>query len=408
MTDGPDKPDLLPADDPAHEEHATKLRLAEETESYYQDKRRELNLDGTDRLARYLAESGGLGPFFHRDILYAQKDFHRILTAIAKGREWSIVSGLNPSGPLHLGHKAMLDVLLWFQRTYNARIYIPLTNDESYVVNKVGSLRESLHNAHELVIPSIIALGFDPERTHIFVHSEYRDFHNLAMFLSKSTTYNTVRSLFGWQGSENPGQVFFMGALQMASIIMPQLPEFGGPQPVLVPVGIDQHPYIALSRDVAKRLDLVPPSEMIWKFLHGLKGPESKMSSSDPDTVIFLTDDPKDAARKIKRAYTGGLSSAAAHRALGGVPEVCAVFSLLTFNFLTNDEWDQYYEGYKAGRVMSSEIKNLAIERVTAFLNEHREKREEARKRTEEFILRTPIRSVLELDRIPGLGTKGK
>lgn len=387
----------------AREEHEAKLDLARATSAYYEDKRRELNLEGTERLGRYLEESGR---FLHRGILYAHKDFDRILTAMAQGGQWSIVSGLNPSGALHLGHKAMLDVLLWFQKTYGARVYIPITNDESYVVGKVSSLRESLYNAYELVIPSILALGFDPERTRILVHSESRDLYNLAIHLSRSISYNTVRRLFGWSGSENPGQVFFMGALQVASIIMPQLPEFGGPQPVLVPVGIDQHPYISLARDLANRLDLVPPSEMIWKFLHGLKGPESKMSSSDPDSVIFLTDEPEDAARKIKRAYTGGLSSAAAHRALGGVPEVCSVFSLLTFNFLTNAEWDELYAGYKSGRVMSSEVKKLATERVVAFLEEHKRKREEARGRLEEFILDTPFRSVLELDAIPGLGAQ--
>ena len=385
------------------QEHAGKMKEKEEIESYYEDKRLELNLKSTDRLVKYLPEPGR---FFHRKILYAHNDIETVLSAISRGEEWAIVSGLNPSGALHFGHKAMLDVLLWFQKTYQAHIYLPITNDESYVVHKVGSLRESRANAYELVIPSIIALGFDPKLTHIFVHSDYRDFFNVAMFLSRYTTYNSVRSLFGWTGSENPGQVFYMGALQMASIIMPQLPEFGGPKPVLVPVGIDQHPYIALSRDVARRLNLIPPAELIWKFLVGLKGPQNKMSSSDPDSTILLTDTPEDADRKIRRAFTGGLSSLKAHRALGGVPEICSVFSLITFNFLDNEEWDTYLERYRSGDLLSSELKKLASRLVTEFLEEHARERKKAVDRIDEFILDTPIRSILEMDEIPGLANK--
>jgi tryptophanyl-tRNA synthetase len=380
------------------EEHASKLRKKEEIETYYEGKRLEMNLDSTERIIRYLEDPG---PFFHRNIAYAHKDFDKVLSAIAGDKEWAIVSGLNPSGALHFGHKAMFDVLLWFQRTFKARIFLPITNDETYVVNKASSLAESRSNAYDLVIPSIIALGFDPNLTHIFVHSDYPDFFNLAMSFSKYTTYNNVRRLFGWTGSENVGMVFYMGALQMASIIMPQLPEFGGPKPVLVPVGIDQHPYVSLSRDVANRLGLVPPSELIWKFLVGLKGPDNKMSSSVPDSTIFLTDTPAQAAKKIRRAYSGGLSSGEMHRKLGGVPEICSVFSLITFNFLTNDEWDQCLLDYRAGKMMTGELKKLAIEHVSEFLERHRQLREEAKSRVDQFVLTTPMKSILEMAQSP-------
>ncbi|MCL4486940.1 MAG: tryptophan--tRNA ligase [Chloroflexi bacterium] len=379
-------------------DYERKLEQKREIESYYDSKREELNLKKTDRFLKYLDDPG---PFFSREVLYAHNDFETVLKAIADETEWAIVSGLNPSGPLHFGHKAMMDVLLWFQRTYRARVYIPITNDETYVVGKADSLRKSRQIAYEFVIPSIIALGFDPALTHIFVHSDYPSLTNLAMFLGKYTTYNTVRGLFGWSGSENIGTVFYMGALQMASIIMPQLPEFGGPKPVLVPVGIDQHPYIALSRDVAKRLRLIQPSEVIWKFLMGLKGPDKKMSSSVPDSAIWLTDTPQEAARKIKRAYTGGSSLASVHRERGGIPEVCSIFSLIAFNFLSDDAFDALRDDYSSGRLLSGDLKARAIELVSDFLSDHQRAREEAKGRIEEFLLKTPIRTPLEADVIP-------
>jgi tryptophanyl-tRNA synthetase len=379
-------------------DYERKVAQKHEIESYYETKRDELHLNGTERLVKYLDDPG---PFFNRQILYAHNGFETILKAIGDETEWAIVSGLNPSGPLHFGHKAMLDVLLWFQKTYRTHVYLPITNDETYVVGKADSLRESRCIAYEFVIPSIVALGFDPQLTHIFVHSDYPTLTNLAMFLSKYTTYNTVRGLFGWSGSENIGTVFYMGALQMASILMPQLPEFGGPKPVLVPVGIDQHPYIALSRDIARRLKLVQPSEIIWKFLMGLKGPDKKMSSSVPDSAIWLTDTPQEAARKIKKAYTGGSSLASVHRERGGIPEVCSVFSLIAFNFLSDDALSALRDDYRSGRVLSGDLKMRAIELVSDFLADHQRAREASKAMIDEFILKTPIRTPLEMDAIP-------
>jgi tryptophanyl-tRNA synthetase len=384
-------------------DYQEKLRQKQELESYYNNKRIEMGLQTTDRVVSYLDNPG---PFFHRKIIYAHKDFERIIDAVDNGKEWTIVSGLNPSGPLHFGHKAMFDVLLWFQRELGATIQIPITSDETYVVNKAKSLKQSRFMAYEYVIPSIIALGFDPARTKIYVTSDYPDIYNLAMYLGKYVTSNTVRGVFGLDGSTNISQLFYMGVVQLAQIILPQLPEFGGPKSTLIPVGIDQHPYITLSRDVAERVNLVPPAELIWKFLISLKGPGKKMSASVEDSAIFLTDKPEDAARKIKKAYSGGSPLASMQRERGAIPDVCSIFSLLTYNFLSNEEWDKTLNAYQSGEMLTGELKKLTSEYVLNFLSEHHAKREQAKKNIPDFMLKTPIKSFLEMDNLPGLASQ--
>ena len=89
------------------------------------------------------------------------------------------------------------------------------------------------------------------------------------------------------------------------------------------------------------------------------------------------------------------------HRKLGGVPEICSIFSLITFNFLTNDEWDQCLQDYRSGKMMTGDLKKLAIEHVSGFLESHRQLREEAKSRVDEFVLRTPMKSILEMAQIP-------
>lgn len=381
----------------AREDLEHKRALRDDQARYYTEKAAELSLEDVDALTTYLA---GGERFFERGILYAHKGVEEVVDAIFEEREWAVVSGLNPSGPLHFGHKAMFDVLLWLQRQYGAEVYIPITDDESYLVGKQPSLKRARETALKEVIPSIIALGFEPSKTKIFLHSAYPSISQLAIAVSRHTTYNNVRGLFGWDGHENPGLVFYMGGLQFASILMPQLDELGGPRPVLVPVGIDQHPYISLARDVARKLRVFPPSEIIWKFLPGLRRPDKKMSASVPGDAIFLTDTPEEAQHKIQRCYSGGAPYLEAHRQFGAVPEVCSAFSLLTFNLEDQDEWRQLHDDYAVGKLLVSEVKGLASDLICSILKEHADRRIEATKRLDEFLFDTPLPSVTSTDAV--------
>ena len=400
MTDGKQPESSLHSQElwTAAEEDLNKKRaLRTEENDYYVQRSKDLSLSSFDDVIPYLDEPGR---FATRGIVYAHNDFGAILDAILNEQPWAVVSGLNPSGPLHFGHKAMLDVLLWLQQSYGATIYIPITNDESYLVGKAQSVSMARKTAYEQVIPSIIALGFDPSRTRIFVHSDFPGLYQLAVSVSRHATYNSVRSLFGWNGSENPGMVFYMGALQSASILMPQLPEYGGPKPVLVPVGIDQHPYIALARDLAHKMHIHPPSELVWKFLFGLRGPNHKMSTSEPDSAIFLTDTKNDAIRKLRRAFSGGSIVAEYQKLYGSVPEVDSAFNLLMYNFLTDDEFFDLQDRYRSGELMSAQVKDIAIDHVVAFLETHREERERARDRIGEFLIHDDLPFLNQRDEI--------
>lgn len=381
----------------AQEDLELKRALRDQEANYYSEKAGELSLDDVDAVATYL-DTGGR--FFERGLLFAHKGVESIVDAIFENQDWAVVSGLNPSGPLHFGHKAMFDVLLWLQRDYGATVYIPITDDESYLVGKQPSMMQARETAMNEVIPSIIALGFDPSRTKIFLHSAYPPIYQLAVSVSRHTTYNNVRGLFGWDGHENPGVVFYMGGLQFASILMPQLDEFGGPQPVLVPIGIDQHPYVSLARDVARKLHVLPPAEIIWKFLPGLRHPGKKMSASVPGDAIFLTDSLEDVRQKIQRSYSGGASYLEAHRKWGAVPEVCSAFNLLTFNLEDQEEWRQLYIDYASGKLLVSEIKALAADLVCAIVKDHADRRDEARRQIGDFIMDSPLPSIASKEQV--------
>ena len=376
----------------AEADYKSKVEMKEKEEQYYQQKIEELGIKPIDRLLKYLPEPS---KYIKKGITFAHQDFEIIAKALANEEPFAVISGLSPTGPLHFGHKVIFDELLWLQKL-GGEIFIPLTNDEAYVVGKSRSLKQARECAYKEVIPSIIAFGFDPKKTKIFVDSDYKDIYNAAMHFSRDLTLTKAKGVFGFEGTDAPGLLFYRGAVQLAQILLPQLKEFNGPKATLVPVGIDQHPYILLSRDIAKKRKLVPPAAIYIRFLNSLKGPQNKMSASDPQSCIFLSDSQKVAEEKIKNAFTGGSPLAEFQKKRGGVPEVCSVYSLLNYHFLDQNEAKEFYEQCRKGELMCGHCKERAIKLVTAYIRDHQEKRKTAKTKIKDFLLDVPLKSFLE------------
>lgn len=372
-------------------DYESKKARRDEELVYYPQKENELGLKSIRRFAEYHPDPSRL---MRMNVTFAHRDLESVVEAMANNQPWAVVSGLNPSGPLHFGHKQVFDELLWMQ-SQGADVYIPISNDESYVVGKTESLAESRSIAYESVIPSIIAMGFVPEKTHIFVDSDYRDIYNVAMDLSRHISLNRLFGVFGFGKDgegENPGTIFYRGAVQVAHILLPQYEEFGGPKPSVVPVGVDQYPYVMLTRDVALGKALIPPAATFTKFAEGLDG-KGKMSASRPKSALFLTDDPETVQKKIKSAYTGGSVLATFQQQHGGVPEICPIYQLRTYHFKKDNS---LAEECSNGEILCSECKRQATEEVLSYISVHQASLPEARKRFDEFILIKPVKSITQ------------
>ena len=378
----------------ARKEYQEKLKLGKSIDAYYDKKVDELNLSSFKRIGSYLDEFlPKKNIHISREVIFAHLGFEPFTTQIAEGKPFTVVSGLNPSSPLHLGHKVLFDLLLSLQKM-GADIFIPITNDESYIDGKVKSLAESRKIAYEEIIPSIIAFGFDPAKTKIFVCSDYPDIYNLAMMISKHVTNKYVSTVFGNESLDNSGKAFYRSAVQLAQILLPQLDEFGGVKNTLIPVGIDQHPYILIARDISKKLGFVPPSELIFKFQNSLINPFEKMSGSKPKTAIYLNDTPEVIEEKIHKAHTGAVSLLQVHKELGGIPEACSVFSLLKFHCTDEKFVSGIYKQYKNGDLMMKDLKKITTDFVTKLVIEHQDKKKKI-DNVDSFLLKTPLRSIL-------------
>ncbi len=393
---------------------------------------------------------------FRRGIVFGQRDFYRVIQAIQNKKKWAMMTGLMPSGKMHLGHKMVIDQVMYYQ-SLGADIFIGVADIEAYATRGY-TLPEAKKVALEEYIISYIALGLKP--CNIYFQSQQKEVTDLGYILAKKANWSEVTSIYGFTGATNMAHVF-APLIQCGDILHVQMKKYGGPRPTLVPVGVDQDPHIRFTRDIAqshrlynvavakdgkpgifvkgkkdseklldkaqeavqkkgysikritkynalyiqdKNIDMdaidralakieqeyggygfILPSSTYHRFMTGLTG--EKMSSSKPQTAIFLTDTPQEAQKKMQSAKTGGATSLAEQKKYGGNPNKCVVYELFLYHLLPDDkQLTEIYEKCRNGEQRCGDCKTLAIEMITKFLEELEGKRKEAKDKLDEYI----------------------
>ena len=145
--------------------------------------------------------------------------------------------------------------------------------------------------------------------------------------------------------------------------------------PCLIPCAIDQDPYFRQCRDIAPKLNLLKPALIHTVFLPSLKGSESKMSASDLDSSVYLSDTDNQIKKKIGRGFSGGQDTQEEHKRLGGRTTVDMPFQFLTF-FLEDDEkLEEIRQAYEKGEMSSGEMKATATKELQTYVAAFRERR---------------------------------
>ena len=132
-------------------------------------------------------------------------------------------------------------------------------------------------------------------------------------------------------------------------------------------------------------LGLTAPSSSYHRFAMGLTG--GKMSSSKPETTIFLNDTMDVIRTKIKKAHSGGKTTIEEHRRYGGDITVDVAYQYLRFFFESDDvELGRIAEEYQSGRILAGEMKKLCTDRAEEWLLTLKEKREQWSDKLQEFL----------------------
>lgn len=213
--------------------------------------------------------------------------------------------------------------------------------------------------------------------TSLFCFSQCPNYYRNVIRIQKSVTFNQVKGIFGFGDSDVIGKIGFP-AVQAAPSLSSTFPHIFGKSkvPVLIPCAIDQDPYFRMTRDVAPRLGFPKPALLHSTFFPALQGAKTKMSASEQNSAIFLTDTPKQIKTKInKHAFSGGRVTVEEHRELGGNTDIDVSFQLLKFFLESDEELEKLRIEYSSGQMLSGEIKKLATECLQPIVAKHQEER---------------------------------
>ncbi|MDP7975998.1 MAG: tryptophan--tRNA ligase [TACK group archaeon] len=323
--------------------------------------------------------AGDLHVMLRRDVFFSHRDLDLILQDYRSGKGFFMYTGRGPSQAMHIGHLIPFLFTKWLQDKFGVNVYIEITDDEKFLRSQEYNLDQTRQWSMDN-ITDIIAVGFNPDKTFIFQDTEYiRNMYPLSLKIAKKITFSMARATFGLDLSSNVGITFYP-ALQIVPTMFER-------KRCLIPAGIDQDPYWRLQRDMAEGLGYFKAAQIHSKFLPSLTGPEGKMSSSDPESAIYLSDPPKIVERKImKYAFSGGQPTIELQRKLGGNPDVDVAFQWLYYYFEQDDyKIRKIEEDYRSGRMLTGELKQILIDKLNEFLEAHRGKRDEAQKLINDF-----------------------
>ena len=315
--------------------------------------------------AKRISELKDLPDFytFKKNLIYSHRDFDKFFKALKRGEKCAIVSGFNASGTIHLGHKAVFDTNLYFQKKYGVFVFIPISDDEAYVTGKVKDQKKALEYSIELA-KELLAYGFDPNKTYFIIDQIYTNIYNLAVKLSRKINLSEIKSTYGYKNEENIG-LYFYPTVQSAHILLPQ--EKFKIKNVLVPIGPDEDAHIRICRDVASRAGYEKPSILHLSFVQGIDG--GKMSKSK-NNAIFFRDNENLIIKKINKAFSGGRKTIDEQRREGGNPDIDVACQYLSKFFLDEKQSKKLFEDYRAGKLLSKDVKKFLSEKVIKMVKE--------------------------------------
>ena len=236
-----------------------------------------------------------------------------------------ILSGMRPTGKLHLGHYVgALENWVNLQNEYESYHLIA----DYHVLTTDLNIDKVYDNTLEMVI-DWLAVGLDPVKSPFFRQSQIKEHTELFLIFSMLITKARLE--------RNPTLKDQVRDLNIENIIYGHLgyPILQSADILLykgeaVPVGEDQVPHVEITREIARKFNkqygfvFREPKPLLTKFsrLVGLDG-DSKMSKSLNNTIL-LSDEPDIVIQKLKKAKTDPQKI---RKNDPGRPEVCLVFS---------------------------------------------------------------------------------
>lgn len=289
-----------------------------------------------------------------------------------KTKQGVILSGMRPTGKLHLGHLVgALENWVGMQDSHDCYFLVADYHVLTTGYEKTDRIRA---NIFEMVC-DWLAVGLDPERSTFLIQSRVREHAELNLIFGMITpmpwcernpTLKEMVADLGLGGKINYGLMGYP-VLQAADILLYRAD--------LVPVGEDQVAHIEMTREIGRRFNFLygevfPEPKAKLTRTSRLPGIDGRKMSKSLDNCIYISDDDEAVTAKVRRMITDPQK---VRKGDPGRPEVCSVFAYHeVFNKAGTAGIDA---GCRSGELGCVACKGMLAGAVGAILDPLRERR---------------------------------
>lgn len=286
-----------------------------------------------------------------------------------------IVSGMRPTGKLHLGHyHGVLANWLELQRDYECFFFAADWHSLTTEYASTEGIRESIHD----MVLDWIAFGIDPEKSTIFCQSAVHQHAELNLilgmitpvsWLERNPTYKEMQDNLATRDLSTFG---FLGypVLMAADIILYRATR--------VPVGHDQLPHLEITREIARRFnylygEVFPEPEALLTESPKVLGIDGRKMSKSYGNAIFLSEGAVETKKKVMAMVTDTLRP---RRTDVGEPDRCVAFSLNNV-YLSPEKKAEIVSACRSAQIGCVDCKRIQAEALVESLAPFRERRAE-------------------------------
>ncbi len=286
-----------------------------------------------------------------------------------------IVSGMRPTGKLHLGHfHGVLANWLELQEKYECFFFAADWHSLTTEYGNTDGIKESIRD----MVLDWIAFGIDPTKSVIFCQSAVHQHAELNLILSMITPVSwlernpTYKEMQENLAAKDLSTFGFLGypVLMAADIILYKATR--------VPVGHDQLPHLEITREITRRFnylygEVFPEPEALLTETPKVLGLDGRKMSKSYGNAIFLSETADETRKKVMSMVT---DTQRVRRSDPGDPDRCVAYSL-NHTYLGDQQKEEINIACKSAGIGCVECKKIQAEALVKALEPFRCRRDE-------------------------------
>jgi len=287
-----------------------------------------------------------------------------------------VVSGMRPTGKLHLGHYfGVLKNWISLQKEYRCFFFIADWHALTTEYQNPKVVKETVQD----ILLDWLAVGLDPKKCTLFLQSRVPEHAELHLLLSMITPISWLERVPSYKELKNELKDRDLSTYGFLGYPLLQTADVAIYNANFVPVGQDQVAHLELSREIIRRFNFIYQKELLVEpqplltpapKVPGIDG--RKMSKSYGNS-IFLSDSEEAIRKKMKECIT---DPARVRRQDPGNPDVCTLYDYHRL-FSSDETLSEVNLKCRSAQIGCVEDKKMATENLLKFLKPIQEKRQE-------------------------------